>query len=176
MHTLQRRPGDSSPKAVAIYLTQLRPLLVEATSTRHGFVREIGVLMENARHQNPTAVTQAAGKLGRGQMTLFRDVRMQVDALHTPPSCQSCHHSVTSWIEKQIAACEIMVEVSVKGDLPQLREVQGLLAEGRLHARQFNAEYGRLVEKLHSAVGAARRATAPERPAARTARPVAAAR
>ena len=150
-----RRTGDSTPKAVAIYLTRLRPLLVEATSTRHGFVREIGVLMENARHQNPTVVAQAAGKLGRSQMALFRDVRLQVNALQPPSSCQPCQHSVTTWLDKQIGACEVMVDVSVHSDMTRLREVQGLLAEGRLHARRFNGEYGRLVEALRAAVGAA---------------------
>jgi hypothetical protein len=179
MHTLQRRTVNSTPKAVAIYLTRLRPLLVAATSTRQGFVREIGLLLENARHQNPTTVAQAAGTLGRGQMALFREVRMQLDALHPPPSCQPCHHSVTSWIEQQIAACQGLLEVSVKGDPRRLREVQWLLADGREHARRFNGQYGRLVEMLRNAVGASTRAAAasgraapPERPSAHAARPV----
>ena len=170
-----RRSGESTPKAVAVYLTRLRPLLVEATGTRHGFIREIGVLMENARHQNPSVVAQAAGKLGRSQMALFRDVRMQVSALQPPPSCQPCHHSVTTWLDKQISACEVMVDVSVHSDMTRLREVQGLLAEGRLHARRFNGEYGRLVQQLRTVVGASTRNSG--RPLARpTSRPTARAR
>jgi len=150
-----------SPRAIAAYLTTLKPALARATSSRQGWVRDIGVLLEDARQQHTAIVASSAARVERAQLILFREVQREIGPLPQTPDCEALHRAVTSWLDRQIGACELMVDVGLRGDLSRLKEVQGLLAEGRFHARTFNDEYARLVAMIRFIARDARGARTP---------------
>ena len=152
--TLATRPNGSA-RAIATYLVEVRPLLAEITESRRAFIRHIGVLMEDARHAGRGVVVQAAGRIGRDEGQAFRGLRAQLDRLPPPAPCDGCHQAVVKWTDLHVAACQVMVEVGVSGDLTRLRETQSLLADARTHAQQFNTEYTRLVADVRQRVRAA---------------------
>ena len=147
------RPNGSA-RAIATYLVGVRPLLGEITESRRAFIRHIGMLMEEARHAGRAVVVQAAGRIGRDEGQAFRGLRTQLDRLPPPAACDGCHQSIVKWTDLHTAACQVMVEVGVSGDLTRLRETQSLLADARAHAQQFNIEYSRLVADVRQRVRA----------------------
>lgn len=159
----------SSPRAVATFLTSMKPYLNEVTRSRAQWIRDIGVLLEDARRQHASVVAQGATRVGRAQVVIFREAHTRIAAIGAPADCEVIHRAVLTWLDKQMAACDVMVDVGLRGDLPRLREVQGLLAEGRFHAQKFNDEFVRLVALVRAAArapsarGRTSRATSPRR-------------
>jgi len=156
-HRSLPRDSADSPRAVAVYLLQLRPLLTEAIALRRGLVRGIGRLLAAANEGHSLGVALAAGRVGGEHVGPFRQVQRGIGRLAPPPSCARCHRAVVGWLEAQIAACELLVEVRRSGALARLPETQWRLADGREQGRRFNAEYARLVADLRARVDAARR-------------------
>ena len=156
MPTGANRPGGSL-RDVAAYLTGLRPVLVEALQGRQSWVRRIGVLLEDARHGNATLVAQAAGRVGKEQVSQFRQCRQQLERLHPPLECQECHAAMASWLDQLINVCEVLIGAGQTGDLRRLRETQEMLADSRTYARRFNSEYTRVVSDLRTRVVEAQR-------------------
>ena len=155
--------GPSPARAIAQYLSAVRALVGEASESRRLWVRQIGTLMADARTKPPEMVAPSAGEVGGAQRATFEGVRTRLAELTPPTECLSCHDTVLGWLDKQIAACDVMVEVGQTGDVSRLRSTQGLLAEGRLDTQRFNAEYTTLVTALKARV----QRTATRRPAAR---------
>ena len=155
--------SPSPERAIAQYLSAIRGLMNEASESRKLWVRQIGTLLADARAKPPEMVAPTAGEVGSTQRALFENVRGRVVELNSPNECVSIHEVVLAWLDKQIAACDVMVEVGQTGDVSRLRSTQGLLAEGRLDTQRFNAEYTTLVNALKARV----QRTATRRPAAR---------
>jgi hypothetical protein len=156
-------------RAVALYLRSIRPIVGAVALSRQSWVRDMGVLLEDARHGSPSSVARSAGRIGANQRVVFRDARRQVEGLPVPPACVAVRSAFLSWLEKQDEACAIMIESGQTGDVRRLREVHGVLAEARAHAHNFNEEYARLVADVRYAVDNAARAGTPRRPRRRTA-------
>ena len=150
-------------RAVALYLRSIRPIVGSVAVSRQAWVRDMGILLEDARHGSPSTVARSAGRIGAQQRIVFRDARRQVEGLPVPPACVSVRSAILSWLEKQDQACTVMVESGQTGDVRRLHEVHGVLAEARAHAHHFNEEYARLVADVRSAVDNARRAGASRR-------------
>jgi hypothetical protein len=146
-----------SPRAIAQYLMHVRPVVAHVSHSRQGWVRDIGVLMEDARHQTPFVVAQAAGRIGRTQDATFREALSGIERMAAPGPCGELRAALVSWLEKQRGACEVMIAASVVGEPRRLNEVQPYLAEARHHARRFNEEYARLAGEVRRAVAAAPR-------------------
>jgi hypothetical protein len=140
---------------VARYLVALRPILIGATEARRAWVRQIGVLLEDGRHGDPGRIASAAGKMGRETLSTFRDSRIRVELLRPPSGCGECHQALLHWIEKLIAACEVLAKVGRTSNLTGIHDAQDILADSRAHAHRFNAEYARLVGELRERVAAA---------------------
>jgi hypothetical protein len=158
------------PRAVAAYLRDLRAVLAEAIESRRAWVRELGALADAARRQQGGLIAERAELVGRRQTDAFGAVGARLARLGPPADCDACHRAVVSWLGIQLAACAVMVEVGEKGDAAGLRRVQRVLADGRPHARRFNAEYRRMVDDLAALVRRAE-ARAAAREGARRARP-----
>jgi hypothetical protein len=122
----------------------VRGLVNKANTSRQPWIRQVGMLM---RTEDESAATQAE-MIGRDQAKEFRAIRAELDALELPAVCDSCHLSVTSWLDKHIAACDLMVEVGQTGELSRLRATQGLLAEARVDLQRFNSDCDALVVTL----------------------------
>ncbi len=152
-HGLPRTGGTA--RAIATYLVSVRPLLQEITEARRAFIRHIGLLMEEARHAGRQVVVQAAGRIGRDEGAGFRSLRAQLERMEPPGACEAAQAAITKWINLHLAACDVMVDVGLSGDLGRLRETQRMLAEARIHAQTFNAEYNRLVSDLRRRVSMA---------------------
>ena len=153
--TARRPRASSSARELASYLVALRPILAGATDARRVWVKRIGILLEDARRDDPARVASVASQMGRDTLTTFRNSRLKIERLRPPRGCAECHHALVQWLEKLIAACEALVAVGRSGQLRGIHEAQGLLADSRFHAHRFNAEYARLVGELRQRVAAA---------------------
>jgi hypothetical protein len=165
---ITRAPGArarpaGSPRAIADYLIALRPILADAVESRRVFVRQLGLLIEEARHGGRALVAQSAGRIGREQGPVFQQLRIRVERLPAPPGCEACHHAVGLWLEKQSEACRVMARTGLNGDPGKLREAQQLLGEACAHAHRFNDEYARLAADLRRRVQLALRERARRR-------------
>ena len=146
----QRRVA--SPRQVADYLLALRPILGDAVEARRVFIRQLGLLIEEARHGGRAAVAQSAGRIGREQGPIFQQLRIRVERVHPPPGCDDCQRMAALWLDKQNEACAVMDRVGMSGDPGRLREAQQVLGEARAYAHRFNDEYARLAAELRRRV------------------------
>lgn len=137
----------AAARVVAGYLSKLRLIVNETTASRQIWIRKLGQLLKDAHAGvDREVVAASAEQIGRDQIAAFREFREKIEALNPPPICESCHLVVLTWMDKQIAACEVMIEAGESGELTRLRSTQGLLAEGRGDTRRFTAEYAELVD------------------------------
>lgn len=156
-------------RALVKYLLGLRDVITSAVEARRVFVRQMGLLIEQARNGNQQAIAQATGRIGREQVGYFREARTALQRLVPPAACEQCHEAVVGWVEMHVAACDVMMEVGSSGDLKRLHEAQNLLSEGRRFAARFNGEYQRLSAAVRARTEAlrAQRASEPGRAKAR---------
>jgi hypothetical protein len=118
------------------------------------------------RSDDPTAADEAV-TVGGQQGQLFRAMRAELDGLELPAVCDSCHLAVTSWLDKHVAACDLMVEVGTSRDLTRLRATQGLLAEARVDLQRFNSDCDTLVAALRRRALTTKAGRAAKRPGTR---------
>lgn len=151
------RPA-STPREVVAYLKGVRDLVNRANASRQVWIRQLGHLLRAT--DQPESIGEA-GAVGHEQGFLFKQLRELLDDLAPPAVCDSCHFALTSWLDKHIAACEVMIEASNTGDLSRLRATQGLLAEARVDLQRFNSDCDALIATLRRRAEAqqARRAT-----------------
>ena len=147
----------ASPRQVADYLLALRPILGDAVESRRLFIRQLGLLIEEARHGGRNIVAQTAGRIGREQGPIFQQLRARIDRIPAPPGCEDCQQMITLWLEKQNEACSVMDRVGMSGDPGKLRDAQQMLGEARAYAHRFNDEYARLAAELKRRVQVALR-------------------
>ena len=138
-------------------------MLAEACGQRNEWVRQIGLLIEQARSGNVVRIAQGAGQLGRDFGERFRHSRSRLELLRPPPECDVCQAAVRAWAEALLQSCDALAEVGRSGQLGGLRIAQERLAEARIQARRFNDEYARLAGELKRRVATARRAVVPLR-------------
>jgi hypothetical protein len=134
----------SSPREIVAYLKGARAVLTTANGSRQRWIRELGVLM---RSSDP-ADAERARTVGRQQGDMFRGLVADLAALPTPGVCDSSKIALTSWLDKHIAACDVMFEAGEAADLSRLRAAQGLLAEARIDLQRFNSDVDALVVAL----------------------------
>jgi hypothetical protein len=127
---------------------------VPAAAAYRELIRAVGLLARGADAGDPLAVAAAAGRAGRAHAEAFRDARWRLDR-PGPSACAGCHRALAAWLDSQAEACGVLAAVGTTGALGRLREVQELMAEGRGHARTYNAEHARLVDDLRRRVGPA---------------------
>ena len=153
--------SPSSPRNVALYLDGLRTQVDAISTTRQEWIRELGLLLRDIRSGDPEIATRAH-QVGEFNTDRFRRIEAQVGLMSPPPVCEACHSAVQTWLTKMIAACEVMVEVGVTGEIGRLRETQGLLAESRADTLRFRSEYDYLIAQLRARVkGAPDRGSSP---------------
>jgi hypothetical protein len=144
-----RESSLGEARAVAAYLKAVRGLVNEASASRAIWIRQIGTLMKDARNpERAEGLPAEAGQIGQEQLAAFRAFQERLDRLQPPALCEDCHVVISGWLEKQMAACEVMVDVGSSGELTGLRATQGLLAEGRDDSRRFAQSYAELVAWL----------------------------
>jgi hypothetical protein len=148
---------QATPRDIARFLVTLKPMVARAIEIRTSWIRELGLLFEEARQGNEAQVTSRAGRLGRDHVGSFRDVRSSVERLQPPEGCGEIHKSVLSWTDALVKACEALIEVGNSGQLAGMQIAQRNVTEARHSARRFNSEYSRLLTELRVAVRSARR-------------------
>jgi hypothetical protein len=150
-------PTMASPLIVTKYLMLLRPQVSRAIEARQSWIRELGLLFEEARQGNTQQVTTRAGRLGRDHVASFRDVRSAVERLKPPDGCLAAQRAVVAWVDGMAKACDALIEVGSSGALGGMQVAQRHVSDARHAARRFNSEYSRLVTEVKVAVRAARR-------------------
>lgn len=148
---------QASPREIARYLVTLKPQVARAIQVRQQWIKELGILLEEARHGNAQQVVTRAGRLGREHLPAFRDVRAAVERTRPPDGCEEVFAAIVTWVANLVRACEGLIEVGNSGSLAGMEIVQRHVTEARHAARRFNSEYTRLVTELRIAVRAARR-------------------
>lgn len=83
-------PDRESAQAVARYLVGLRLILADASGERNRWVRQLGVLIDQARTGNVVLVARGAGNLGREYGQLFREIKARIELLRPTPECDVC--------------------------------------------------------------------------------------
>ena len=153
--TADRSPRAPSPvREIAGCLSAIRSIMNEASESRRGWVRQIGVLLRDV-HMRPAAmVSPSIGQCGTEQGKIFEEMRERAMDLSPPHECLVLHTTIISWLEKQVAACDVMIEVGMTGDVSRLRATQGLLAEGRADTQRFTTEYASLVAMVRQRIEA----------------------
>jgi hypothetical protein len=147
----------ASPREVARFLIGLKPIVARAIEVRQSWIKELGVLFEEARAGNAAQVTTRAGRLGREHVGAFRDTRGMAERQKPPDGCQDIQKALLQWLDGLVKASEALVEVGTTGQMAGLQVAQRHVTEARYSARRFNGEYTRLVTELRVAVRAARR-------------------
>ena len=147
----------ASPREIANYLLALKPLVARAIEVRQSWIKELGLLFNEAQAGNASTVTQRAGRLGRDHVGSFRDVRTTVERGKPPAGCEDIRESVLRWMDGLVKACEALVEVGNSGSMAGMQVAQRHVTDARQAARVFNNEYNRLVTELRVAMRGARR-------------------
>jgi hypothetical protein len=153
-------PGDTpqaTPREIARFLVQLKPMVARAIEVRASWIKELGLLFAEAQQGNAAQVTSRAGRLGREHVGSFREVRAAVERIPPPEGCQEIHRSVMVWTDSLVKACEALIEVGSSGHMAGMQVAQRNVTEARHAARRFNSEYNRLLTELRVAVRSARR-------------------
>jgi hypothetical protein len=145
----------AGPRRVAAYLRELRPVLSAPRLARRDWIRDVGLLIEEARTGDPITLSRTAGQYGHNGITIFREARRRLSDLDPPPECQALHQAIGEWIGQHVEACEVLIRISDQRTLRPLRDVQERLAEGRAWAGRFNGEYLTVVEDLRNRVALA---------------------
>ena len=152
---VDRGPHAPSPiRVIANYLNVIRAVMNEASESRRVWVRQIGVLLRDVQMRPAAMVSPSIGQCGTEQSAIFEEMRTRVADLEAPHECKLLHSTIISWLEKQIGACDVMVEVGMTGDVTKLRATQGLLAEGRSDTQRFSSEYASLVGMVRKRIEA----------------------
>ena len=145
----------NSPRAAAVYLLALRPLLATISGGRRALVRSIKELIEDAHRDGPFFKHRALA-IGNSRLAFFGEARRQFEAIAPPPSCRDVHRTLGRYLDRLLAASNVMVTVGVTGDIADLRRAQARLEQAAALARQFNEEHERLLEVLRGLVHDAR--------------------
>jgi hypothetical protein len=133
----------------AAYLQALRPRLQRANDSRRGWISQVGLLVADRQHGTSSDVISAvAARSGEAQGRAFRAVRADLASLEPAPGCETCHLAVMGWLDKQIAACDLLIEIGQTREVERLREVLGLIAEARHDSRQFSYEIAERMAQL----------------------------
>lgn len=151
--------STSSARNVAAYLKAVKELIDRATASRQLWIRQIGKVGQAIKAGDEMAAVEA-GVVGGDQAERFRAVREELARLTVPQACDSCQIAAISWLEKQIAACEVLVEMGETRNVDLMRHVSGMLAEGRIDTARFKAEYNGLITALQEHL----KATKPAKP------------
>ncbi|HEY3109649.1 MAG TPA: hypothetical protein VGL23_12895 [Chloroflexota bacterium] len=146
--------GPSTGRQIARYLRDLRPVLTAPRLARREWIREVGLLIDDARTGDPIALARRAGRQGREAVPIFREARRRLDDLSPPPECQALHDATGRWITLHVEACEALIRTEQQRAPRPLREVHERLVLARAQAQRFKEEYARLVEQLRAQVAA----------------------
>ena len=155
MVTEQAPNSAAGAREVVAYLLSLRPIMSHTTEERRTWIRDVGLLIEEARTGDPISLSRKAGQLGHAQIPRFREARVQHSHLVPPPSCYELHEAVAGWLDKHVEACETLIRAEQNRTLRPLRDVQEQLGDARRYSQVFNEQYGRLVADLRERVDAA---------------------
>jgi len=144
----------ATPRNVAGYLRAVRELMTEATTVRRSWIRQVGMLILDARTKPAEMVAPGAGRCGADQRELFAGIQVRLAQVAVPRPCEPCQDAFAAWLQKQLGACDLLEEVGRTGDVTTLRAVQRLLAESRGDTAAFNATYNALLISLKSQIEA----------------------
>ena len=149
------RGVHSSPLAIATYLHELRPIVNRVTARHREWIRDIGRLLEDARHSTSHQMAIRSAQIGRAEIQAFREARAEISALMPPPECVAVTRAALDWVEAHVQACELMVEIGASDQIARLPQVQQMLGDGRRHAHRFNSAYLELLTMLRRSIEAA---------------------
>ncbi|HEV8638957.1 MAG TPA: hypothetical protein VG370_32515 [Chloroflexota bacterium] len=146
-----RPPDPNSPRAAAVYLLALRPMLGTISGGRRALVRSLRDLAEDARRGGPL-VRERALTIGNERLAFFQEARRQFEAIAPPPPGRAIHAGLAQWFDRMMAACNGVVTFGITGQVADLRRAGRYLEEAATHAHEFNEEHRRLVALMRGLV------------------------
>lgn len=149
-------PEADTPAAqarlLARYLLRVRRLLRETMASRRSWLRQIGILIQDARFKPAGMVAPIVARVGHEQAAIFMAMRDRLSALRMPFECLTLHATTLGWFDKQVVACDVLVRIGTAGDLSRLREAQHALADGREDSERMEIELKRMVSVLRNRI------------------------
>jgi hypothetical protein len=145
-------------RGVAAYLAGLRVIMREATESRRGLVRQVGIWQLDANNRPPEMVAPTVAQASAAQLELFQDVRTRLELLEVPTNAAAPHEAALGWVDGLIEACQQLASVEVASLESTLRSAQRLIAETRRDLEKYDAAFTALVARLRERVEAKRRA------------------
>ena len=145
-------PTMASPLAVAKYLMALRPYVSRAIEVRQSWIKELGLLFEEARQGNTRRSPRGPAASGASTSARSATSAPRSTAASPPRGAPRSQRSVVGWIDGMVKACEALIEVGNTGAMAGMQVAQRHVTEARHAARRFNSEYNRLVTEIKVAV------------------------
>src|SRR5207244_7688888 len=68
---------------------------------RREWIRDVGLLIEEARTGDPITLSRTAGQYGHNGITIFREARRRLSDLDPPPECEQLHQAIGEWIRSE---------------------------------------------------------------------------
>jgi hypothetical protein len=141
---------DASPRAVARYLAQLKPVLTQALSARAIWLRELKDLRER---EDLGAAQPEAVQVALGQAQQFNEARRQLSVVPVPQNCQEMHRSLDTWLRGMAGSCEAIVKAKSPLTQESVGEGRTLMREASQSADKFNDERALVVAQVQEAAG-----------------------
>jgi hypothetical protein len=147
----ERKRSPNSAKAVAHYLLAVRALVKLVASFRQDWLRRVGpILYQRGESRGGLLSVDTAERIGLEGRREFQAALQRMTEFEVPESCATCHSLLCSWLQKQVEACEMVVEATPEEARRQYRYAIQLLVDARHDLREFQDESIRLVGWLRT--------------------------
>ncbi|TAK26022.1 MAG: hypothetical protein EPO26_01370 [Chloroflexota bacterium] len=138
-----RPAAHAAPQGAATrYLTQLRPVLNQATNIRGAWVR---FLNEISMRPDLGSATAEATQVALGQSRILAETRFQLSRLRPPPDYLEMHQAIDGWLRSLQLSCQIVVKITGALTPDILSNVREALHDAAMDADRFNAERAAIV-------------------------------
>ncbi len=134
----ERSTVHTAPQGAATrYLSQLKPILVQATHARSVWVR---FLNDVALRQDLAGATAEATQVALGQSRILGELRTELSRLSIPDGYDEMHGAIDGWLRSLQISCHIVVKIVGTLNPEILTQVRDALHNAALDADRFNAE------------------------------------
>jgi hypothetical protein len=138
--------GFATDAELANFLTVLSRSVEEALRARKALLSDL----VQARRE-PAAALPRVGRASRRCVRAFDDALLRLRRLRPPDPAQECVAELRRWLEAHIEACDLLSRAAAARDRGDLERALRRLADGSLHAADYNRARQRLARRIISA-------------------------
>jgi hypothetical protein len=135
--------GRAADAEFVHFLTVLSRSVEEALRARKALLSDL----VQARRE-PADALPRVGRASRRCVRAFDDARLRLGRVRTPDPAQECVAELRRWLEAHIEACDLLGRAAAARDRGDLERALRCLADGSLHAADYNRARQRLARRL----------------------------